>query len=252
MKQLAMRKMQIGVMVASFVLTGLIYAEEGENIVVEEANLGWENSVDFALILSQGNTKNMLLRVGLQTEKKDEKDAYKASVNYNYGEEESKTNEDEVLIKASWKHNFARKNIFGLRFDGRRDEFADIDYRVSVNATYGYYWLDTEMTIFSTELGAGLTTENTGGDNETHSNGLFVQYFEHKFNDSVKVYQHLSFAPRIDHIDDYRSEFVVGMETKITETIAFRASFENRYENMPAANKEKNSLKFLTGLSYKF
>jgi putative salt-induced outer membrane protein YdiY len=44
----------------------------------------------------------------------------------------------------------------------------------------------------------------------------------------------------------------MGIETKITETITFKVSFENRYESNPAEGKEKNDLKLITGLSYKF
>ncbi|MFC4993248.1 DUF481 domain-containing protein [Rubritalea tangerina] len=212
----------------------------------------WENSIDLGFSLSKGNTDNVLLRFGIQTEKKDGPDAYFGSLSYKYGEEESKANEDEILGKATWKHAFSGKNFFGLRVDGRRDAFADIDYRFSLNATYGYYWVDTETTIFSTELGMGLTTEDKGDGNSTYINGLFDQHFEHKFNDNAKVYQDLSFAPRIDHLDDYRIEFELGLETKITETIAFKVSFEDRYESIPAKGKKKNDLKFITGLSYKF
>ena len=212
----------------------------------------WENSVDFGLSLSKGNTDNLLLRFGIITEKKDGPNAFFGSASYNYGEEDSAANEDEILGKATWKHAYSGKNFFGLRFDARRDAFADIDYRFSLNATYGYYWIDTEQTIFSTEFGVGVTTEDKGLGNSTYLNGLFDQNFQHKFNDHASFYQDFSFSPRLDDIDDYRVEFEMGLETKITETLAVKLSFENRYESIPAAGKKKNDMKVVTGLSYKF
>ena len=208
--------------------------------------------MDFGLSLSKGNTDNLLMRFGLQTEKKDGPDAYFASASFKYGEEESTATQYEILGKATWKHAYSGKNFLGLRWDGRHDTFADIDYRLSIGATYGYYWMDTETTVFSTELGVGITTEDKGLGNTTYINGLFDQHFEHKLNENAKIYQDLSFAPSLDHFDDYRIEFEMGLETKITETIAFKVSFEDRYESMPAAGKENNDLKFITGLSYKF
>lgn len=234
-------------------VTGLVAIAPAmaEEVVVEDESK-WENSVDFGLSLSKGNTDNLLLRFGLQTEKKEGPDAYFASASYKYGEEEATATQDEILGKATWKHAYAGKNFLGLRFDARRDTFADIDYRFSIGATYGYYWIDNEKTVFSTELGLGITTEDKGLGNTTYLNGLFDQYFEHKLNENAKFYQNLSFAPRLDHLDDYRIEFEMGLETKITETIAFKVSFEDRYESLPAVGKEKNDLKFITGLSYTF
>jgi putative salt-induced outer membrane protein YdiY len=249
-KQMKKLNMRTQIITASIGVAMVLPVVAEDSSVVEQT--GWESSVDFGLSLSKGNTDNMLLRLGAKTEKKEGADAYFASASYTYGEEDSEANEDEILGKATWKHTYSGKNFFGLRFDARRDAFADIDYRFSLNATYGYYWIDTEKTIFSTELGLGVTTEDKGSGNVTYLNGLFDQHFEHKFNDNAKFYQNLAFAPRLDNFDDYRIEFEMGLETKITETLAFKVSLEDRYESIPADDKEKNDLKFITGLSYTF
>lgn len=218
------------------------------SVVAEE----WEKSVDFGLSLSKGNTDSSLLRTGIQTEKKDAFDAYFAEFSYSYGEEDGEANEDEILAKATYKHAIGEKNFYGVRFDARRDKFADIDYRFSLNFTYGYYWIDTEETVFSTELGLGLTVEDKGDGNDSYLNGLFDQHFEHQFNDHAKVFQNLSFSPRLGDVSEYRIEFDAGIETQITETVAFKVSIEDRYESQPAEGKESNDLKIIAGLSYKF
>jgi putative salt-induced outer membrane protein YdiY len=218
----------------------------------EVIDTSWKSSVDFGLNLSRGNTDNLLVRAGIQTEKKDENDAYFASLGYSYGEEDSSANQDEIVGKASWRHAFEGKNFFGVILDGRSDQFADLDYRFSLNFTYGYYWIDTEETLFSTELGVGVTTEDKGRGNDTYINGLFVQHFEHKFNENAKFFESFSISPRIDDIDDYHLEFRAGLETKITETLAFQVTLEDRYESQPADDKENNDLKLVAGVSYKF
>ncbi|MFT5882335.1 MAG: putative salt-induced outer membrane protein YdiY [Crocinitomicaceae bacterium] len=241
-------KKVISALVMSVVAMAPAMAED--EVVLEESQ--WESSADFGLSLSKGNTDSLLLRLGLKTEKKDGPDAYFGSVSYNYGEEDSASTQDEILGEATWKHAYSGKNFFGLRMDARRDTFADIDYRLSLNTTYGYYWLDTETTVFSTELGLGVTTEDKGDGSTTYLNGLFAQDFEHKFNENAKFYQSLIFAPRLDNFGDYRIEFEMGIETKISETLSFKVSFEDRYESRPAEGKEENDLQLITGLSYKF
>ena len=52
---------------------------------IAEEESQWENSLDFGLSLSKGNTDNLLLRFELQTEEKDGPDAYFGSASYKYG-----------------------------------------------------------------------------------------------------------------------------------------------------------------------
>ena len=220
--------------------------------LIEEKVPSWESAVDFGLSASRGNSDNMLFRFGVETAKKNDIDAYYGSVSYKYGEEKGTANEDEILAKATWKHIIAGKNFFGLRMDARRDSFADIDYRVSFNATYGYYLIDTDKTVFSAEAGLGMTFEDLGLGADSYLNGLIEQQFSHKFNDHAKVYQSISYSPRLDHLEDYRIEFEAGLETKITKTVSFKFGLENRYASLPALGKKNNDLKLFSSLSYKF
>lgn len=68
----------ITALAAGLVAIAPVMAEE---VAAEEAKK-WENSVDFGLSLSKGNTDNLLLRFGIQTEKKEGPDAYFASGRY--------------------------------------------------------------------------------------------------------------------------------------------------------------------------
>lgn len=234
------KKCLISVVAASGCLSSVVLAED------------WNKSLDFGLSLSKGNTDSSLTRAAVKAEKKLVEESYSGELSYSYGEENGEANQDELLAKASYKNIFAGKNFYGLRFDARRDQFADIDYRFSLNATYGYYWIDSDVTTFSTELGLGLTVEDKGDGRDAYLNGLFDQYYSHELNDFTKVFQSFSFSPRIGNISDYRLEFKAGLETQVTETVSFKISFEDRYESQPAAGKKSNDLKVLAGLSYKF
>ncbi|WP_018970708.1 DUF481 domain-containing protein [Rubritalea marina] len=234
--------------VSSALLVGSVQAEDE----VVEAAPSWESSVDFGLSAAQGNTENLLFRFGLKTEKKDDIDAYLAELSYKYGEESGTANEDEIIGKAKWNHILEGKNYFGLGLEGRRDTFADINYRVSLNATYGYYFIDTDRTVLTAEAGLGVTTEDLGQGADTYLNGLIEQSWKHKISDFANVYETLSYSPRLDNLSDYRLELEAGLETKITQTITLKLGLENRYASVPATDKKKNDLKVFSSLSYKF
>ncbi len=222
-----------------------------QDLIEGDAN-PWESSVDFGLSASRGNSETMLFRLGMESAKKDDVDAYFGSIYYKYGEEDGAANEDEILAKANWKRIINGKNFFGLSMDARRDSFADIDYRVSFNATYGYYLIDNDKTVLSVEAGLGLTIEDLGLGNDSYLNGLIEQQFSHEFNGHAKVYESLSYSPRFEDLADYRIEFEAGLETKITKTISFKFGLKNRYASVPALGKKKNDLKLFSSLSYKF
>lgn len=212
----------------------------------------WQNQVHADISLSKGNTDSTLLRLGVKTEKKNNQKEYEGSLHYTYGEESNMANEDELIGKFSFKNIYSEKSFFGIALDARRDTFADIDYRFFVNITYGHYWINHAKTTFFTELGGGITFEQISDEQSTHLDGLFKQNFEHQFNEQVKFYQEFSFVPRIDSLEDFRTRFEMGIHTQITETIALRVRLENRYESLPARNRKKNDLKFITGLAYQF
>lgn len=212
----------------------------------------WVNNFDFGLSLSKGNTDNSLLRMALQSKKKQENKTYSAELRYSYGEENGETNEDETYAKFKFKNDLSNQKFYGVRVDALRDQFADINYRFSFNLTYGHNWVNTPETLFSTEIGLGLTIEDKEDGSSEYLNGLFEQHYEHQFNEHAKVFQHLSFAPRLNNLSDYRIEFDAGVETKISESMAFKVSIEDRYESRPAEGKESNDLKFIAGISYKF
>ena len=212
----------------------------------------WESSADLGLSLSKGNTDSSLFRTAVQTKKKDLHQSYFGALRYSYGDEDGEANEDEILAKATYKQALEGRNFFGVRFDARTDAFADIDYRFSLNLTYGYYWIETEVEELTTELGLGLTVEDKGEGRDAYLNGLFDQHYERQLNEHAKVFQNLTFSPRLGDVSDYRIDFDAGIETKVTETVAFKVTLENRYESQPAEDKKSNDLKIIAGLSYTF
>ncbi|MBK1792269.1 DUF481 domain-containing protein [Persicirhabdus sediminis] len=230
---------------------GQSFAEES---VKEEsaATPKWENSVDLGLSLAKGNTDNLLIKAGYNTIKKEEFDTYALDASYAFGEENGSRNQNEFLFNSSWQRLHSEKMYSKLSLIARHDEFADIDYRVSLNATLGYYVIKNDTTELSFEAGLGVTTEDKGGVQDTYANGVVGEHFSHKFSDATKLTQNFVITPRLDDFDDYHWVFDLGIETAITETMSLKFAFENKFENQPAAGSERNDLKLITGLSYKF
>ena len=217
-----------------------------------ETSKKWISQINLGATLAKGNTDSIMITSEIKTEKKDIDDDYLLRFSYAYGEENRKASTDETLALATWKHTFKGENFYSIRFDGRRDTFADIRYRASLTGSYGYNVIKTELKMLSLDLGLGVTVEEKDQVSDVYPHALFAEHFEQKLSNDTKVYQNFSFFPRLNTIHDFRIVFEAGLETALTETISFRVSLVDKYENTPAEDKEPNDLKVVTGLTYKF
>ncbi|NWK56599.1 DUF481 domain-containing protein [Verrucomicrobiaceae bacterium N1E253] len=212
----------------------------------------WHSNLDLGLTIAKGNTDSLMVAAGIQTQKKQGPNALFGSLSYSYGEEDENKTTDETLAKATWKHQYAGENFYGLRFDGRRDTFAKIDYRMSLTGSLGHYLLNSDTHLLSLEFGLGGTFEEKDSTEDNYAHALVAQHFEYLISQDTKFYQNFSWFPRLDDGQDYKIIFEAGLETDLTDTIALKVFLSDQYENAPAEDKEKNDIKLITGIAYKF
>ncbi len=212
----------------------------------------WENSFDLGASITKGNSESTLITAGIQSALKEKSDEYLLNLFYTYGESESNATNDEILANAAWKHLLNEKQYVGARFDFLRDDIADLNYRTSLTAIAGTYVVKNETTQFTIEGGLGYTFEEQGGIDNNYANLYIGEFFEHKFNDKTKVYQSITLFSPVDDFDNYNFIAELGVETTLTETLSLKVSVQNKYDAIPAAGRDSNDVRFVTGISYKF
>jgi len=212
----------------------------------------WENSFDLGATLTKGNSDSLLLTMGLTTEKIEEADEYRANLFYTYGEENSTLTNDELLGSASWRHLYSDRLYAGPRFDFRRDDVADIQFRASLTGVVGYYVIKEEATTLSLEGGLGFTMEEQGSVSNEYAHAYIGEFLEHKLSDKTKIYQSLTVLLPVEDTDDYQLVAELGLETTLTDTLSLKIYAQDKYDAVPAAGKDENDFKLITGISYKF
>jgi len=116
----------------------------------------------------------------------------------------------------------------------------------------GYYLIKETNTFLAVEGGAGLETQKLGRKSDTFATVRFAERFEHKFSDKARVWQSVEFLPQIDKWDNHVVNFEIGLEAALTKSFSLKTYLDDTYQNQPAAGKQKNDVKLVAAVAYKF
>ena len=212
----------------------------------------WEGSAALGFTVTRGNSKTLSLNANVALSRKTTKNELLLGADGTYGEDSGTKN-------AQALHGFVQDNIlftdrfYGyLRVDALHDEIADIDYRVAFSPGAGYYFIKSDHTRLSGEIGPGYVIEKVGGVNADYPTLRAGERFEHRFNDRVKVWQSVEYLPRVEDFSDYVINGEVGVENALSKALSLRVFAQDTYRNQPAAGRQKNDLKVVTAIAYKF
>lgn len=213
---------------------------------------GWDSSLDLGLTLTSGNSETTLFTAILNLGKTVGQDEYNAALAYAFSEAEGDTTADEITGFFNWNRLINEKSYAGLRVEGRRDEIADIDYRIQATALYGYYFVKNDTTTFAIEGGPGYTVQSLDGSDDNYAHFYVGQKFSHWLTDNARVFQSFAGYLNVEDTDQYNFIFTVGAEALMSESLSLKVTVENKFDSEPAAGSEENDLKLISSISYKF
>lgn len=211
----------------------------------------WESSASAGLTLTRGNSSTLLATLTFDSVKKWPNDEVMLGARGAYGEDSGEKNAESALGFAQWNHLWDRFYA-GLRFDILHDAVADLDYRAKLSPLVGYYFIKTPRTQLSGEIGPSFVYEKQGDDEKGYVALRLAERFEHKLNDRAKIWQSVEIVPQIDDFDNYVLTAEAGIDTAITKQVSLRAFVQDIYDNVPAEGRQKNDVKLVTAIAYKF
>jgi len=220
--------------------------------VVIEKKYPWESSVSAGLTMTRGNTSSTLFSADFLTKRKTPTDEYMFGIAGAYGEQNSTDTVNNYKAFAQWNHLFTDQFYGYLRAEGLRDIIADLDYRMTVGPGLGYYLIKATNTTLAAEAGANFEAQKLGGHDQTFATLRLAERYEYKFNDHARLWQNAEIFPQVDKFENYVVNFEIGMEASITKSFSLKTYLDDTYANRPAAERKKNDVKIVAGVSYKF
>lgn len=213
---------------------------------------GWVTTASFGLTLAKGNTDNMLTTGNLLSSRKWELNEMDLGADGTYGETDGVRSAGNIHGFSQYNRLFTER-LFGLlRVDALHDAISDVDYRVTVSPGVGYYFVKTTNTFLRGEVGPGFVFERVGGVSDSYTTLRLAERFEHKVNAHVKLWQSLEFLPSVEDFGDFVVNAEIGIDTSLTKKLSLRTFVQDTYDSVPAPGREKNDVKLVVAVAYKF
>lgn len=213
---------------------------------------GWDAALDLGLTLTRGNSDTSLFTTNLALTKKVDTSEQLAGLSYAFGGQDGDVVTDELSGFYNFNKLLTNNNYYGFRLEGRRDDIAQIDYRIQATVLYGKYFIKNDDTTFSVEGGPGFTTESFDGEDQNNAHIYIGENYSNKLTSNTTLTQSLATYTDLDDLSGYNFVFSIALETQMNEAMSLKISIQDKYESKPADGAERNDLRLISGISYKF
>ncbi len=217
-----------------------------------EVKYPWASTVSAGISITRGNSHTSLFTADYLTAKKTPNNEYSFGVGIAYGTQNSADTANSYKVFAQWNHLFTERFYGYLRADALRDLVADLDYRLTIGPGVGYYLIKDTNTLLAAEAGGAVELQRLGGEDKQFATVRLAERFEHKFNDRARLWQSVELLPQVDKLENYIINFQIGIEAAISKQFSLKTYLDDTYANRPASDRQKNDVKIIAGVSYKF
>jgi putative salt-induced outer membrane protein YdiY len=233
--------------------TSVTFAPAGTNAVVLTNKPAWESSLSIGFTLTRGNSDTLLATASIQTHRKTLEDEFNLGADGAYGENDSVQNVNSAHGFSQYNHLFSERFFGYLRADALHDEIADLQYRITLSPGVGYYFLRQTNTSLAGEFGPAMVFEKLGDDGNNYVTLRLAERFEHKFTENnARVWESVECLPQINDFNNFVVNAEVGLEAAVYKKISLQVYAQDNFVNEPAAGRQQNDLRIVSGLKYKF
>jgi len=222
----------------------------------EEPAPAWHGNLALGLTLTRGNSKTVLVNGSALAEKLMKRDEFRFGADVTYGEQEiddqTETTAQSARSFGDWKHLFTERFYGGLRGEVFHDEVADLDYRVVLGPSVGYYFIKTPTTRLNGDIGAAYVLEKKGGESEGYVTLRLAERGERNMNERWKIWEQAEVLPQVDDLNNFIVQAEVGTEVMLNNKLSLRVIFRDTYVNEPAEGRKANDMTLITAIAYKY
>jgi hypothetical protein len=220
----------------------------------------WESDATIGVTLTRGNSKTFLASGAINSKRKWDKNEILLGASAGYGDNttvvggaETKTVTDNY-VKGFGQYNylFTERLYGGLRIAGEHDEIADVDYRFTFSPLLGYYFIKQTNAFLAGEVGPSAVVEKQGGIEKTYLAARVAERGEYKFANGARIWESVEWVPQVDNIDNWVATMEVGVSAPLAKSLDIKLLIQDVYDNQPAAGRERNDLKLIAGIGYRW
>jgi len=215
----------------------------------------WTGTAGAGLALTSGNSDTLTLNLAFDvTRDPKTKNVIKAKGLYLRGEESDSLTVNRIAFAVRDEYSLTTRTFVFGQLEYLRDTFKLIDYLVAPTAGIGYKIVNTDMTKFTVDVGAGVAWEkNPGVDVRTSGAISAGEKLEHKLTATSTIKHATTALWKANDFADGLYTFSAGLGTKITDTVQLSIELLDTFKNKPpTAETKKNDVALVTALTAKF
>lgn len=212
----------------------------------------WKRHVELGVNTARGNSDLLRLDAAIGAEKETERNALFLKAAGRYGESEGDKDSQNASAEATYQHLLTERVYDALAANVYHDQIANLSYRVQGSLSLGRHFVRTERTVFSAELGPGYVAQKKGGESDGFAAARAAQYGEWLATPTLQLWESAEYVQSLEDAGVYYLSAEIGLETVLAGNLRLRFVVEDRYDNQPADDKERNDLLTTTSLKWKF
>ena len=217
----------------------------------------WDKSLSAGFNLTRGNSQTVLLTLGLAAHREESNgDIIDLSSAFNFGQDNSaknangdSTTRNDFRASGRYDHLLDERWYAGVGSSVLTDQIADLNYRVTVDASPGYYLVKNADYAFRVEAGPSYIFEKSkGGDTNNHFAPRLAEKFDWTISCTSKVYEKAEVLFDLADSKNYLVNAEAGVESALSSSLALVVSVRNVLNNEPASGRDKNDLQTTSAL----
>jgi putative salt-induced outer membrane protein len=218
----------------------------------------WHGDIALGLSLTKGNANTLLFSGSAAADREWLNNELHFGVNGQYGLNNfDRTNETKTASNiqgfGEYRRLITERFYASLRADGLHDDIAEVHYRLIVGPAIGYYFIRTDDTRVSGEVGPSFIEERLGeGKDHGYLALRLSERAEHSFNKSAKIWEQVDWLPHVNNLNNYLVNAEAGAEAAFNSRLSLRIVGTDRYNTNPAPGLKKNDITLISSLVWKY
>ena len=201
----------------------------------------WESEFEIGINGAEGNAQNFNLRGGGKLTRKTALSTNALGFTYAKASVSGVDTQNFGLFTWDYDRLFSEGSpwSFFTKSQLLYDEFRDFDARIAINSGLGYKWIDNDMTLFRTRMGAGASREIGGPNDEWVPELAFGFDWNQKISERQKFDLTVDYFPNISDFSDYRLVTNFGWEVLLDAAtdLSLKVSVLDNYDSTPGTAK---------------
>lgn len=212
----------------------------------------WRRSMDFGMNMTRGNSDTLRYSLALDVVRERNEDLIRLGGQTLYGKSDDTKDTENTSARARYERQVSTRTYALTYADWLTDDIAGIDYRITAIASPGWHLLRSPGTILKVETGAGYLEEKKRTDREGFAAGRLAASIERLLNTHVLVWCTTEYIPKFSDMNVFFVNTEAGLASALARNLSLKVTFEDRYDNAPATDRESDDLYFSTALSLNF